>query len=310
MQSPFTAMHAYHRPTILHHSIELPADFKTEDFLAFHRRDLQSVAEQVGTRFIRKGLIWHNQPACLTIHFRDQTAVAELSVDGPSVLSGQNKLSTMVKRMLGLTQPIEAFEQTYRDHPQLGPLIIRNPGLRVPLTATPFEALTWAITGQQISVHAAIAIRRKLIQRVGFHHSCGLMCFPDAGQVVQLNEIALREAGYSQTKARTLLNLSVMILENRLPLDDWLESSLPVDEISARLLSIRGIGPWTINYALMRGFGWLDGSLHGDVAVRKGLQALLGSSEKISEEQTRDWLTPFSPYRALIAAHLWTLSIE
>jgi DNA-3-methyladenine glycosylase II len=294
----------------LFHSIELPADFRTEDFLAFHRRDLQSVAEQVGTRFIRKGLIWNHQPACLSIHLRDQTAEAELSVDGPNPSSGQDKLSAMVKRMLGLTQPIDTFEHTYRDHPQMGPLILRNPGLRVPLAATPFEALTWAITGQQISVPAAISIRRKLIQRANVRHSGGLLCYPDAARIALLNEITLREAGYSQTKARTLLTLSAMIMENRLPLDKWIETSLPVDEISARLLSLRGIGPWTLNYALMRGFGWLDGSLHGDVAVRRGLQALLGHSEKISEEKTRDWLMPFSPYRALIAAHLWTLSIH
>jgi DNA-3-methyladenine glycosylase II len=57
---------------------------------------------------------------------------------------------------------------------------------------------------------------------------------------------------------------------------------------------------------LLRGFGWLDGSLHGDVAVRKALQMLLGQTEKINEKDAKIWLEEFSPFRALVGAHLWS----
>ena len=71
------------------------------------------------------------------------------------------------------------------------------------------------------------------------------------------------------------------------------------------LVGIRGIGPWTINYTLLRGFASVDGSLHGDVAVRRGLQKLLGRSEKIDADEAEAWLARFTPWRALVAAHLW-----
>jgi DNA-3-methyladenine glycosylase II len=99
-----------------------------------------------------------------------------------------------------------------------------------------------------------------------------------------------------------------MVQDNQLPLDTWTTDNLPIDEIRERLLSIHGIGPWTVDYALLRGFGWLDGSLHGDAAVRRGLQTVLGNAEKISEVQARQWLAEFSPWRALVAAHLWALN--
>lgn len=54
----------------------------------------------------------------------------------------------------------------------------------------------------------------------------------------------------------------------------------------------------------MRGFAWLDGSLHGDAAVRRYLQVLL-QQEHISPKQTEQWLAQFAPWRALAAAHLW-----
>jgi DNA-3-methyladenine glycosylase II len=102
--------------------------------------------------------------------------------------------------------------------------------------------------------------------------------------------------------------VSQLAAEDRLPFETWSQTLpvvLPVDEIRDRLLEVRGIGPWTVNYMLLRGFGWLDGSLHGDVAVRRGIQTLLASPDRIGENQAREWLADFSPWRALVAAHLW-----
>lgn len=289
-------------------TIDLPENFRLGDVLEFHGRDHQALAERIDGSSLQKGLMWGSRPACLTLCFSPRQARVGLAVDGASCRSSA-ALVQKVRHMLGLHQDVEAFEASYWDHPQLGTLIARQSGLRVPLAATPFEALTWAITGQQVSVAAAISLRRKFIQAAGCSHSSGLFCYPEAEQVARLNELALRQAGFSQTKAQALLLLSRAVVENRLPLDTLLVAP-PVEEIRERLLGLKGIGPWTVNYALLRGFGWLDGSLHGDVAVRRGLQSLLGTAEKLTELQAREWLAPFSPWRALVAAHLWAWSSQ
>lgn len=288
--------------------IELPDNFRRDDVLDFHRRDVQMVAERVTEDVLHKGLIWNEHPACLSFQFHVRHVAVELAVDGliKKETDSLVRMVSMVRRMLGLTQPIEDFEQHYRNHPQLGQLIAGKSGLRVPLAATPFEALTWAITGQQISVNAAVSVRRKLIQSAGLQHSSGLWCYPGARQIAAMDETTLRQAGFSQAKARTLIALSQCVEQNLLPLDAWIDA-LVVDEISARLLEMRGIGPWTISYALLRGFGFLDGSLHGDAAVRRKMQYLLGTEEKISEPFAQRWLAEFSPWRALVAAHLWAM---
>lgn len=285
-------------------SIALPATFRPGDILAFHRRDPQAVAERVTDAVLQKGLVWRDAPACLSIRFRPGRADAQLAIDGAAPADSQSGFEAMVRRMLGLTQPIEEFERRYRDHPQLGPLIAHQPGLRVPVAATPFEALTWAVTGQQISVGAAVSIRRKLIIATAVRHTDGLLCHPQARQIAGLTAERLRQAGFSASKTGTLLALSQLVADDKLPLDAWTQT-VPVDEIRERLQAVRGIGPWTVNYALLRGFGWLDGSLHGDAAVRRNLQTLLASPQKISQQQAQQWLAEFSPWRALVAAHLW-----
>lgn len=283
---------------------ELPAGFRAADILKFHQRDRLAFAERAESDTLDKGLVWAGVPACLSVRFEAQYAIAEIALDGTLTTAQAESLATHVRRVLGLTQAVEDFEQAYRQHPLLGPLIARQPGLRVAQAGTPFEALTWGITGQQISVAAAVSMRRRLIQAAGVVHSGGLACYPDAERLVRVSEADLRAAGFSQGKARTLLAVSEKVLTGELPLDEW-QITLPVEEMRERLLSVRGIGPWTVNYMLLRGFGWLDGSLHGDVAVRRALQGLLQSPDKVGEAATREWLEAFSPWRALVGAHLW-----
>lgn len=284
--------------------IPLPRSYRAQDILAFHRRDAQEVSERVDESSLHKGLLWQSVPACLSLSFQPRQAVVELALDGAAPAGSQDLLETTVTRMLGLTQDIDAFEQQYRKHPLLGQLIRRQTGLRVPVAVTPFEALSWAITGQQISVNAAVSIRRRLILATNLQHSCGLLCHPGPEEIAALPPDTLRQAGFSSSKTRSLQELAALISGKQLSLDEGLQAP-SIEGLRERLLAIRGIGPWTVNYTLLRGYGWLDGSLHGDVAVRHGIEALLSTPDKLNEKQAQAWLEEFSPWRALLAAHLW-----
>lgn len=291
--------------------LPLPANFRAQDILGFHARDREPLAEQVGPALLRKGLWWHGQPVVLQVDFVPGLALARWqSASGAPELparAAQEGLA-LVQRMLGLAQDVAAFEAQWRGHPQLGPLLVRQPGLRVPVTATPFEALAWAIMGQQISVAAALSLRRRVILAAGLRHESGLYAHPQAAQVLTLGMERLRAAGLSQSKAQSLLAVAEGVQSGALPLDTWaLAPQLPAAEIRAALLAIKGIGPWTVSYALLRGFGWLDGSLHGDVAVRRGIRQLLQADAPVEPAQAEAWLAPFAPWRALVAAHLWEM---
>ncbi len=282
--------------------VPLPPGYRIADFLAFHGRDAAQTAEQVTADSLRKGLVWQRRPACLTVRFT--AAAVEATLDGDPPPPGAEPLETLLRRMLGLTQPIAAFERAYARHPDLGRLIARHPGLRLPVSASAFEALIWAVAGQQISVQAALSLRRKVIETANIRHSSGLLCHPDAAALAALTPEQLRAAGFSRSKAATAQEIAARLQDGRLRLE---AAADPGDEERLRqsLLAIPGIGPWTVSYALLRGFGLLDGSLHGDVAVRRGLQSLLNSPTPPTGQETELWLAPFRPWRALVAAHLW-----
>ncbi|WP_331344595.1 hypothetical protein [Cellvibrio sp. UBA7661] len=304
-------------------TLTLPADFRRTDFIDFHQRDNQMLAERWDESHVYKGIIWNNLPACLQFSFTSKQQVQiNLDIDAGrkkiDTAQTQQQLHKLANHMLGLNQPTKKFETFAQQHADVCNLVNQQSGLRVPQAASPFEALSWAITGQQISLGAAISLRRKLIQRAGIAHSSGIFCYPQAKQLLELTEDDLRACSFSTTKATTLLTLAQAIHSGILPLQQWLDdywngNPLAAEDIYAQLIGMRGIGPWTIHYALLRGFGWLDGSLHGDAAVRRNLQRLLTaqqkyrSTEKISPRETEAWLANFSPWRALVAAHLWAM---
>lgn len=296
-------MNAIQKPMISYR-LKLPDNFSIDPILNFHQRDPQQLAERVDTKNLSlyKAWLWFGYPTCISITFdTSYTASITLSTEAPIT---QSMLALKATQMLGLMQPIELFEQHYVAHPELAPLIQKYRGLRIPLTATPFEALTWAIIGQQVSIQSAISLRRKFIRLAGKLHHSGLWCYPDAESVASFDLTDLTQIGFSRTKAQTILTVSQLIQSGALSLNQE-EEALSIEHIASQLIAIRGIGPWTVNYTLLRGFGWLDGSLHQDAGVQRSLQLFLAPNSPFTLQQTHQWLAQFTPWRALVAAYLW-----
>ena len=110
-------------------TVTLPDNFRQHEFLALHQRDQENIAEKVVQNTLSKGLYWENLPACLTIHLTPEVAQVKLNADGDLQDKDNQALIHMVKKMLGLWQPIEQFESRFCHHPQIGQLVSRNTGL-------------------------------------------------------------------------------------------------------------------------------------------------------------------------------------
>ena len=286
--------------------LALPPGYRPDDILRFHARDPEQTAERVEGRLLVKGFAWRGAPAALQVNFEGRSARVEVQLGRDLGNGDEQALTRLCQCLLGLTQSVEAFEAAHGGHPDVGRLIRARPGLRVAQAATPFEAATWAVIGQQISVSAATAVRRKLIRAAGLWHPAGVHAYPDAAGLAAMDEDSLRATGLSRTKADTIRALSEGVIRGELPLGASAELA-DVDDLRERLRVIRGVGPWTVNYTLLRGFAWLDGAMEGDLGVRRSLQSLLGRQEQPGERETGHWLAQFSPWRALVAAHLWAM---
>lgn len=285
--------------TASRHTIALPAGYRHADAYAFHGRDADALAERVDPDAgrIRKGVLLDGVATVLDIALHADRAECVVDADGP-VPAGAAR--DVLLNMLGLRIDPAPFERMVERDPLFKPVVARLPGLRVIQSATVFEALTWAVIGQQINLPFAIALRRTFIAQAGRAHPGGLWCYPEAADVARLDLEQLTSRKFSGAKAETLLRLARLVADGTLSL----ARTADPDDVGARLLAVKGIGPWTVNYALLRGWGYADCSLEGDVAVRNAIGRLRGE-ERPGLREAQAFLAAYRPHRTMAAAYLW-----
>jgi len=172
----------------------------------------------------------------------------------------------------------------------------------VPMTATPFDALCWAIIGQQINVKFAAALRREVLDITG-HEIDGMLAHPAPEDVANLDLADLTKRRFSRSKADYVIHAARQVAEKNLLADQLGEGSAVAAEKS--LKNVRGIGTWTARYMLLRGAGFADCAPVGDSALATALQRLHGMDERPSHERVHALMEDYSPYRSLATCHLW-----
>jgi len=276
-------------------TLRLPTEYRIREILDFYGRDPLSVSERVSPTGLQKALLIDRRPSLIEISFEGDSA--RVKVDAPDVFAAHRA----AVRMLGIDSDAIGFERQFSDDPLLGTLLQRQRGLRIPLTPQPWEALAWAIMGQQISLKAAVALRRELITAAGMEHKSGLRAHPTAEAVAAMDVETLRTLKFSRSKAEYMLAAARAVASCEVPLDNLRNISA---RHAARLLgSVRGIGPWTIQYAFLRGFGFADCLPSGDAGLAQGLGRLHG--ERPKEPEIREMMARFAPYRSFATYHVW-----
>jgi len=149
----------------------------------------------------------------------------------------------------------EFAELAGRD-PILGTLIQRLHGVRPILIPDPFEALIWAVIGQQINVTFARKLKLALVDLCGRYLQTATGSYalaPEPAANAALDLEALRARQFSRQKAAYILELARAAAAGELDLAGL--ASVPLEEAVATLTRFRGIGRWTAEYVLLRGFG-------------------------------------------------------
>ena len=222
-------------------------------------------------------------------------------------------IEPVVRKLLGLELDLPAFHAFAQGEPVLAEAVQRFPGFRPPLAPDPFEALVSSITAQQVSLHAAFAVRSRLIDRFGERSACSgsgpgegvrgnrevpptganVLAFPTRERVARASEAELIVLGFSRRKAEYVLGVA------RADLDFHELASLPDDEVKARLTSLRGLGEWSADWFLARHLARPEAWPAGDLGLRKAVLAFYPEITDVRAAGER-----FRPFQNLSAHYL------
>jgi len=274
-------------------TVRLPARYRIQEALAFQGRDTCSPSEVVTTTGFRKCLAIDGKPALISISIEDGIAVCR--TDAGNAFAAH----TAAIRMLGFDCDPAGFERAHANDELLGEVVRRHAGLRVPLASDSWEALAWAVIGQQISLQAAVRFRREVIAAFGEKHESGMVAHPPAARIAELDPAALVRLRFPAFKAEYLISAARAVASGAIRLSrDW--SAL---HLAREMRAVRGIGAWTIQYSLLRGLGFADCLPASDAALMRGLGRLIGN--RPGETGVREMMAKYAPFRSLATYHVW-----
>jgi AraC family transcriptional regulator of adaptative response / DNA-3-methyladenine glycosylase II len=277
-------------------SIQLPDDYPVPYLRRALQRDQHSVTERLVDGVHYSVVLLSSGPAHLRLQLKP--LAVEVEFDSGSAWEAH----AIVAGWIGLGQDAAAFTRlaTKLGLPRL---VAGRAEMRISQTASVFEGLMWSIIGQQINFPFACRLKSRLTTLAGTPVGDGLSAPPTPAAVAALEPAQLIPLQFSRQKADYLISAARLVAEGKLDLEGLRAQSATRAERT--LLSIRGLGPWSVNYLMMRALGFPDCVPLGDTGVTSGLQALLHLDERPDVDATRRLMTVFSPYRSLATAHLW-----
>jgi DNA-3-methyladenine glycosylase II len=198
-----------------------------------------------------------------------RAASTSAAAGGVDVEPLDDETRPVVLKLLGAEFELEPFHAWAGEQPVLGELVARLAGFRPPLAPDPFESLVTSISAQQVSLHAAFAVRNRLIQRFG-ERADFAFAFPSRERIARASEDELVALGFSRRKAGYVVGLA------RADVDLGGLAALDDDEVRAAITSLRGLGPWTAEWFLARHLARPRAWPAGDLGLRKGADLLYG----------------------------------
>jgi len=283
--------------------VALPPGFRAEELAGFFGRDERGRTERVhGARLLQVALL-DGVPARIELELGSDEGRVRLHGERALPRSAWRTAHRRVARWLGLESDSQGFERRSRRSRDIARLVRARPGLRIPRAGSIFEGLVWVIVGAQVNVSFASTCRAALIELAGTPFGPDFRAHPTPEQVARLDYADLERRQFSRRKAEYLIDAARAITAGELDLEGGrLE---PVPMVAERLATVRGLGPWSVQYLCLRAYGFEDCAPIGDVALAEALKRFFDLPARPDPDEATRVMEPFAPHRSLATAHLW-----
>lgn len=215
----------------------------------------------------------------------------------------EDAAKAQVARVLGLDVDGRGYDVVCANDAVLAPLAGAWPGFRPVSFSTPWEAGVWGLLAQRISMPQAAALRKKLAQSHGHRVVVGgaaLQVFPSPAAFLAIGPADV-PAGIPEEKWARLRGLADVAVAGGLDAD--VLRGLSFDDCVARLLTIRGVGPWTAQHIALRGTGAVDALALAEPRVRAAIAHAAQRRDVDDAEAARitDGWRPFRTWALVLA---------
>ncbi|PLR76946.1 DNA-3-methyladenine glycosylase [Bacillus sp. V3-13] len=255
-------------------------------------------------RAVKVPLVIEREPFVAEITAKGTVDEPEFSISGienrykePAIA----RLSAIFQWHTPLQQIHQHFQAT-----KLKDLFTKHYGTPLVLDFDPYSCLLKCIVHQQLNLSFAQTLTERMVKTFGFEKD-GVWFYPQPERLAALKTEDLRALQFSGRKAEYVIGIAREIVEGRLDFSEI--EKLPDDEIMAKLIKLRGVGPWTVQNFLLFGLGRPNHFPTADIGIQNALKILFGLDRKPTLEEMEDYKIGWEPYLSYASLYLWR-SIE
>jgi len=212
-----------------------------------------------------------------------------------------------VTEWFDLDRNIEPFYKLLKKYPPLSNLAIKYSGSRIISISNLFEAICWAIIGQQINLTFAYKLKRLLVEKYGEEEIVDnqtYLSFPTPQILAKADRNDLIKMKFSRQKIDYLMNISNALLDNQIS-KEILFNCKNKDERIEKLTAVKGIGVWSANYVLMKSIRDINCITYGDSGLNKAIHTIFKTSKKPSKDEIDMIFKDFKNWESYLNFYLW-----
>jgi AraC family transcriptional regulator of adaptative response / DNA-3-methyladenine glycosylase II len=219
---------------------------------------------------LQKALVLDGVPLVLDLALGARSVDVSLTAGRPIARESWFRAHRIAMRWLAWRAMRRPSSAAPRAHPTSRGSCTVAPGCAYPRSTDVFEGLVWVVVGAQVNVAFAARCRAALVELAGTPAPDGFVAHPAAEHVARLEPADLVRCQFSRRKAEYLIDAARAIVAGELDLEAL--RSEPVSLVAERLSAVRGLGPWSVQYLLLRAYGFEDCAPAGDVALAEALR--------------------------------------
>lgn len=294
-------------------AIPVPKEFSYDEILRYLTRSAYECLHHVENRKVYKLLQIEQEPVLIEISSEYPLLLHVRFVNGKPLNHAVREIvSDYIREWFDLERDLKPFYDLAADDKLLGKLARDYFGLRIVGIPDLFEALCWAVIGQQINLHFAYILKKRFTEQYGrslIWNENRYWLFPKPSDIAHLSPDQLRTLQFTAKKAEYIIQIAKMIENGTLSKKALLELN-DFESAERHLLSIRGIGPWSAHYVMMRCLRNPRAFPIGDAGLHQAVNQLLCLNRKPSKSELEQLFKEWVPWEAYAVFYLWRSLID
>lgn len=291
--------------------IKIPEDFHFRINLDYLEREpnecMYKIADDTITRVIEINTV--RTLVRISAPHTDCLLVTFLAGTRPKTLKEKEAIVRYICEWFDLDNDLMPFYEMGRQDPLLKQPIETFYGLRNVGLPDLFEALCWGVLGQQINLKYAYTLKRQFVEKFGEsldYHSQKYWIFPSFDKIATLTIEDMADIRMTTRKSEYIIDIAKLMKNGELTKEKLLNLN-EFKQAEKELINIRGIGPWTANYVLMRCLRYPTAFPIDDVGLINAIKLQMGMDRKPTKEEIMELSSSWKNWEAYATFYLWRM---